>query len=794
MTERFDPYRKWLGIPPAEQPPDHYRLLGVGRFEDDADTIANAADRQMAHVRAFQTGPHSALSQQLLNELATARICLLDRGKKAEYDAHLRAELARETASPAAIVPASATPPPAVGIDLGTTYSVVACLDAQGRPTSIPNSNGDLLTPSVVLFDDGGTVVGKEAVLAASLEPEKVADCVKRDMGSKHYHRQINGQSLPPEVIASYILRRLKGDAERKLGAVTKAVITVPAYFDETRRRATMHAGRLAGLEVLDILNEPTAAAIAYGYQEGFLDRAGKVKGGKPLRVLVYDLGGGTFDVTVVEMADRSFKALATDGDVRLGGKDWDEKLIEIAAARLEKEVGGDPRACPETLQEMWTAAEAAKKTLSERPKATMFVLHQGRRFKVEVTRQEFEEATAPLVHRTSTTADIVVMQAGLTWQEIDRVLVVGGSTRMPMVYRMLEELAGKAVDHSVSVDEAVAHGAALYADVVLAEEGAGGGQTHFAVTNINSHSLGVVGVDPVTRERVNRVIIAKNTPLPHTAARRFKTFKDGQTSVKVTVLEGESEMPEACIEVGRCVIRDLPRNLPAGWPVEVRYRYQENGQLEVTARLVGHEAQVTTEFVRDNSLSDTDLMLWSRRLAAEAISVEGELRVLVGGRIISSIHRDELERLWKAARVQEDDLICALGGPWMRVGDFFAPAIPTAPVMRSSPVAAARPMPVSRPAPIPIPLPVSPPPGEVSSPNAAYRVTALPPQPAAVTDEWFVRVRGVHSAPLRKHHLKALFQAREITLENVARHPTWPENHWKPISSIHDLADVDRP
>lgn len=510
--------------------------------------------------------------------------------------------------------------PIAVGIDLGTTYSVIAYLDPQGRPISIPNSNGDLLTPSVVLFDDGGTVVGKEAALAAVLEPEKVAECVKRDMGSKYFHKKIHGELLPPEVISSYILRRLKSDAERKLGAVSKAVITVPAYFDETRRRATMDAGRLAGLEVLDILNEPTAAAIAYGYQEGFLDRAGRVKGDKPVRVLVYDLGGGTFDVTVVEMADQSFKAVATDGDVRLGGKDWDEKLVEIAASRLEKELGEDPRQCPETLQEMWMAAETAKKTLSERPKAPMFVLHAGRRTKLEVTRQEFEEATAPLMLRTSTTADIVVMQAGLTWQDIDRVLVVGGSTRMPMIHRMLEELAGRAVDHSASVDEAVAHGAALYADVMLQKQGSGGGHAQFAVTNINSHSLGVVGVDPATGDRVNRIIISKNTPLPHAAARRFKTFKQGQPNVKVTVVEGESELPEACIEVGTCVIRNLPPNLPAGWPVEVRYSYQENGRLQVAAKLLGHEAKVTTEFVRDNSLSPDDLMLWGQCLSAEAM------------------------------------------------------------------------------------------------------------------------------------------------------------------------------
>ena len=532
--------------------------------------------------------------------------------------AHLPAAGANEAPLPA--LPAGQrAAPAAVGIDLGPTYSVIAYLDAQGRPTSITNSNGDVLTPSVVLFDEGGTIVGKEAVLAAAIEPDKVAECVKRDMGSKYYHKKINGELLPPEVISSYILRRLKSDAERKLGPVCKAVITVPAYFDETRRRATMDAGRLAGWEVLDIINEPTAAAIVYGYQEGFLDRAGKVAGDRPLRVLVYDLGGGTFDVTVVEMQGQSFKALATDGDVRLGGKDWDEKLVEIASARLAKEIGEDPRQCPETLPDLWLAAEMAKKTLSERAKATMFVNHRGRRLKVELSRQEFEEATAPLVLRTSTTADIVVMQAGLTWPGIDRVLVVGGSTRMPMIGRVLEELAGRAVDHSVSADEAVAHGAALYADLLMQKQGAGEGHAQFSVTNINSHSLGVVGIDPTSGDRVNKIIIAKSTPLPHSAARRFRTFKAGQPNVRVSVVEGESELPDACIEVGTCVIRDLPPNLPAGWPVEVRYTYQENGRLQVAAKLVGHEAKVSTEFVRDNSLSDDDLMLWGECLSAEA-------------------------------------------------------------------------------------------------------------------------------------------------------------------------------
>jgi len=509
---------------------------------------------------------------------------------------------------------------PCIGIDLGTTYSVVAHLDSQGRPVSIVNSSGEILTPSVVLFDTDGTVVGKQAVLAATMEPERVADCVKRDMGSKHYRKSINGEYLPPEVISAYILRTLKADAERKLGGtLKKAVITVPAYFDETRRRSTMDAGRLAGLDVLDILNEPTAAAIAYGFQEGYLDPAVGVKGERTLRVLVYDLGGGTFDVTIVEMSGQSFKAIATDGDVRLGGKDWDEKLVDLASERFRQAHGKDPRATPESLQELYQAAESAKKTLSERPKASMIFSCQGTRFKCEVTKQEFEEATAPLLLRTRTTTEIVVLQAGLSWTDVDKVLLVGGSTRMPQVTRMLKELIGKEADRSISADEAVAHGAALYADLLMQKLGLGEGHTEFSIENVNSHSLGVVGVEPGTGRRVNAMLIPKNTPLPHTAARRFKTSKANQPSVKITVLEGESEQVEACIEVGSCIIRGMPPNLPAGWPIEVRYHYRENGRLQVSGNLVGHESAVTTEFVRDNSLSDDDLMLWGESLAAES-------------------------------------------------------------------------------------------------------------------------------------------------------------------------------
>ena len=503
-----------------------------------------------------------------------------------------------------------------VGIDLGTTYSVIAYLDGHGRPCSCLNADGDRLTPSVVLFEEEGTVVGKQALLASAMEPEKTADHVKRDMGCKVYRHKIKGEFMPPEVISSIILRSLKADAERQLGPVGSAVITVPAYFDETRRRATVAAGRLAGFNVLDIINEPTAAAISYGYQLGFLDQQCQLASERPLRVLVFDLGGGTFDVTIVEIQKKSFKALATDGDVRLGGRDWDEKLVEIAAEQFRNQFREDPRDNPVSKQELWLAAENAKRSLTERTKVNLCVHHLGTSLKVEVTRSQFEQVTRPLLERTRMTTEIVVRQAGLTLADLDRILLVGGATRMPMVMRMLVELTGKTPDRCISVDEAVAHGAALYAHL-LAKPVHEPKSADYSVTNINSHSLGIVSTDS-TGNKFNKILIPKNTPLPCTVTKHFKTLKPNQGSVMIKVLEGESSRPEVCSQVGVCTIGDLPPHLPAGWPVLVSYKYEANGQLQVAAKVKGHDAGISTQFIRENSLPDEDLDMWSHFVEEE--------------------------------------------------------------------------------------------------------------------------------------------------------------------------------
>lgn len=501
-----------------------------------------------------------------------------------------------------------------IGIDLGTTFSAMAFIDAFGRPTTILNSNGNSTTPSVVLFGADGIIVGEEAVLAAAMEADRVAECVKRDMGSRHFRKDLGGQHLPPEVISSYILKKLKADAERKLGPVTHAVITVPAYFDERRRQATVNAGKLAGLEVLDILNEPTAAAIAYGFHQGYL-RHGNRDEEKPIRILVYDLGGGTFDVTLMEIKGDHFQTLATDGDVKLGGRDWDEKLANLIAERFIREYREDPRQNQESLYELYRAAETAKRTLSEREQALVVISHVGTRFKTTITRADFEATTASLLNRTRITTEIVLQQSKLAWKDIDRVLLVGGSSRMPMVSRMLKEVTAQEPDRSVSPDDAVAQGAALYAELVIQKRGLGTAHNQFSVTNVNSHSLGIIGIRPESGFRVNRVVIPKNTALPATAKMKFSTHRPNQQSVLVTVMEGESDDPEACTQVGQFTVMDLPPGLPARWPVQVIYQYSENGCLKVSAKVAGQEKAAATEFVRDSSLTDNDLMVWGQRL-----------------------------------------------------------------------------------------------------------------------------------------------------------------------------------
>ncbi len=503
----------------------------------------------------------------------------------------------------------------AVGIDLGTTYSAVAWLSDDGKTVMAPNSDGDTLTPSLVLFEDREVIVGKEAGKLGRLRPDRFAECVKRDMGSQVYSHPISGDYMPPEVIQAWILKQLKADAVRAVGPDFRAVITVPAFFDEPRRKATADAGLMANLPVLDVVNEPTAAALAFGEELGYLTAGGEVR--EPLTVLVYDLGGGTFDVTLLAMKAGDLRTLATDGDVRLGGRDWDMRLADHAAQAFIHEHREDPRANPASLQRLLAEVEEAKRTLSVRQNATIRVDHAGSSTTVKVTRAQFEQLTADLLGRTEYTTRQVLAAAGLSWSEVNRVLLVGGSTRMPMVARMLEALSGIKPDQKVHPDEAVARGAALYAGYLLATQPGSDKPPPFEVTNVNSHSLGIEGVDPATGRKRNAIIIPRNTPLPAKVKERFATKTAGQRSVAVQVLEGESALPSECTPIGRTALRDLPPGLPVGWPIEITYEYATNGRLNVKAVVPGANREVMLQLEREGAISEERLGRWKQAISA---------------------------------------------------------------------------------------------------------------------------------------------------------------------------------
>ena len=534
-----------------------------------------------------------------------------------------------------------------VGIDLGTTCSVVAYLDTSQRPVTLPNTAGELVTPSAVLFDADGVVVGREAVRGSVMYFDLYAESFKRDMGSDFYRREFRNERVPPEVLSAFVLERLKQDTEEKLGPIHDVVITVPAFFDEVRRKTTQDAGRLAGLNVLDIINEPTAAAVAYAHEQtqlGSLADRGKSRE----RILVYDLGGGTFDVTILEIDDRRFRTVATDGDVQLGGRDFDERIVDFIAERFLEQHGIDPRSDPEDAAQLWFDASEAKHALTERNKTTVVCYHAGLRSRVEITRCEFEQLTVDLLERTESTTSLLIRQAGLDWSKIDRALLVGGASRMPMVTEMMMRVTGSKPDRSLSADEAVAHGAAIYCGM-LCQDGTQKSCGHDFI-NVNSHSLGVVGIDQKSGLKLNHVLIPRNTPLPACVTRQFRTARQDQRSVSVPVVEGESHRPEDCIKLGHCVIKDLPAGLPRNTPVEVQYRYSSDGRISVSARVPVTRHSASVEIQRSRGMSLGDLNSWRERLCGLP-----QERV---GPLLDNATREQASSTWS----QLDELYVQLG------------------------------------------------------------------------------------------------------------------------------------
>jgi molecular chaperone DnaK len=505
-----------------------------------------------------------------------------------------------------------------VGIDLGTTFSAIATLDDRGQPVTLPNRDGEMLTPSAVFLDGASAVVGQAALDVGLEQPDKVATLIKRRMGNSTLSRPVSGRDFRPETLSAVILRKLIQDAELRIGPVRGAVITVPAYFDDTRRKATKDAGRIAGLEVLDILDEPTAAALAYSFQRPSSRDAlipDRVLPDEERTVLVYDLGGGTFDVTLVRLAHRRFQTLAIEGDVRLGGKDWDDRIVDHVAAQFQQRHGVDPRSDPQALAALAAAAERCKRTLSKLPQASITCSHAGKVLTVPLSRAEFESLTRDLLTRTRLTTQQLLRQAGLSWDGVDRVLLVGGSTHMPMTGQMLQELSGMPPDNSLAVSEVVARGAALHGGIVAArgeetglavDEGVREALGQVVEINVNSHSLGIEIKQQ--EERVNDILIRKNTQLPTAASRVYRTVVENQSRVRVKVLQGEAHQADACISIGECWVDGLPPNLPRFSPIQVRCGVASNGLIDVMALDMTSGRMARTAIHRSSGLNEEEI------------------------------------------------------------------------------------------------------------------------------------------------------------------------------------------
>src|SRR5580700_9867238 len=345
----------------------------------------------------------------------------------------------------------------AVGIDLGTTFSAIAHIDAYGKPQIIPNGESERITPSVILFDGHNAIVGTHAKQNAVAEPEKIVDFVKREMGKSknQFHREFNDRIYTAEELSAIIIKKLKNDAQKYLGTeITDAVITVPAYFNDAERTATITAGQLAGLNVLQIINEPTAAALAYGLDKLDSDQT----------VFVFDLGGGTFDVTHMRM-------IASNGDHRLGGKDWDDVIVNWVADEFDKIHGENPLLDLQSYQDLYNRALTAKIQLSSRTRTTIVHSFNGKSVKLDLTREEYENRCRHLLEKSKTICEIVMQEAGLQWSKIDRILLTGGMTRMPSVRDMIKSISNVQVADDVSPDEAVAIGAAVQGVLSLLNE-----------------------------------------------------------------------------------------------------------------------------------------------------------------------------------------------------------------------------------------------------------------------------------------------------------------------------------
>ena len=503
-----------------------------------------------------------------------------------------------------------------IGIDLGTTNSCVAVMEG-GEPVVIPNAEGNRTTASVVAFaKNGERLVGQVAKRQAVANPDRTVISIKREMGTDH-KVTIDGHDYTPQEISAMILQKLKTDAESYLGEpVTQAVITVPAYFTDAQRQATKDAGRIAGLEVLRIINEPTAAALAYGLDKGDTHK-----------ILVYDLGGGTFDVSLMEVGDGVFEVLATAGNNRLGGDDFDNRIIDYVAGEFKKENGIDLKQDRMAMQRLKEAAEKAKIDLSGVMTTNInlpFITADAtgpKHLDVTLTRAKFDELTADLVEKTVGPMNQCLSDAGLTASQIDKVILVGGSSRIPAVQAAVQRITGKEPFKGINPDECVAIGAAIQAGVL------GGEVKDVVLLDVTPLSLGIETMGGVFTRLIDR-----NTTIPTSKSQIFSTAADGQTSVDVHVLQGEREMAAYNKTLGRFQLTGIapaPRGVPQ---IEVKFDIDTNGIVHVSAKDLGTGNEQNITITSSGNLSEDEIKKAcedAERFAAEDKARKEEVETL---------------------------------------------------------------------------------------------------------------------------------------------------------------------